>query len=264
MHTKVSLIVPYFEDGDQLIRFLNMEGMSLWDEIIIVDDGSEIELAKDIVNEHNEHAPEDLNIRILRVPINYGFNGHGCRNLGVQQAKNDWVFLIDVDMIMEKESIEAVHQRIPEVKEDQFLGVYSNGIAPPTIPDWAKDGWGKNEPVEYNTYAIRKQTFLDTRGYDEDYRNMHGGSRVFIERLQTFLERVHFDDIVAGPMRHGREVRELDGQELTEYDDHFVYHPPTYYKFDKLLKEISYYRNEHPETWKDKTFVDFEWYEETL
>lgn len=256
MHTKVSFVTPYFEDEAQLSRLLAMDCMPLWDEIIIVDDGSEIELAKDVIN---EHAPEGLNIRVLRVPVNYGFNGHGCRNLGVQQAKNEWVFLMDVDMRMTKESVEAVHENLPNLKENQFLGVYNNRIAPDTL-----ENNYRAEEVEYNTYAIRKEDFLSTRGYDEDFRNMHGGSRVFVERLQTFMERVHFDDVTAGPTRHGREVRELEGQEVTEYDDDFVYHPPTYHKFEKLLKEISYYRNEHPETWKDKTFVDFEWYEETL
>jgi glycosyltransferase involved in cell wall biosynthesis len=263
MHTKVSLVIPYFEDEEELSRFLTMESTKLWDEIIIVDDGSTKELAKEVVG---RWADDDLNIRILRVPINYGFNGHGCRNLGVQQATHDWVFLIDVDMEISEESVKAVYKHIPELTEDQFLGVWARTTpCPKAAPYYV----GKNymdhiDPVEYNTYGIRKETFLKTRGYDEDFRNMHGGSRVFIERLQTFLERKHFDDVIAGAMRPGREVVIVDDQELTEYEGMRIYHPPSYYKFEKLLEEISRYRNEHPETWKDKTFVDFEWYEETL
>jgi glycosyltransferase involved in cell wall biosynthesis len=262
MHTKVSLVVPYFEDEEQLSRLLTMGSTKLWDEVIIVDDGSTKELAKEVVE---RWADDDINIRILRVPINYGFNGHGCRNLGVQQATHDWVFLMDVDMEISEESVKAVYKHIPELTEDQFLGVWARPYPCDSV------AWlyvGKNymdhiDPVEYNTYGIRKETFLKTRGYDEDFRNMHGGSRVFVERLQTFLERKHFDDIIAGAMRPGREVV-IQDVEITEYHKDVIRHPPSYMKFDKLLKEISYYRNEHPETWKDKTFVDFEWYEETL
>jgi len=263
MHTKVSLVVPYFEDEEELSRFLLMDSTKLWDEVIIVDDGSTKELAKEVVE---KWADDDINIRILRVPINYGFNGHGCRNLGVQQATHDWVFLIDVDMEISEESVKAVYKHIPELTEDQFLGVWARTTpCPKAAPQYVdKNYMDYIDPVEYNTYGIRKETFLKTRGYDEDFRNMHGGSRVFIERLQTFLERKHFDDVIAGAMRPGREVVIVEDQELTEYEDMIIYHPKSYKEFDKLLKEISYYRNEHPETWKDKTFIDFEWYEETL
>lgn len=263
MHTKVSLVVPYFEDEEQLSRFLLMDSIKLWDEVIIVDDGSEKELAKDIVE---KWADDDLKVRVLRVPVNYGFNGHGCRNLGVQQASHDWVFLMDVDMEISEESVKAVYKHIPELTENQFLGVNTRPSPPPCSAHLFVDRnyMDHVDVVEYNTYAIRKKTFLEIRGYDEEYRNMHGGSRVFVERLQTFLERVHFDDVISGPMRPGREVVIIKDLEKTEYHGAVIHHPPSYIKFEKLLEEISYYRNEHPETWKDKTFVDFEWYEETL
>ena len=67
MHTKVSLVVPYFEDEEQLSRLLTMGSTKLWDEVIIVDDGSTKELAKEVVE---RWADDDINIRILRVPIN--------------------------------------------------------------------------------------------------------------------------------------------------------------------------------------------------
>ena len=251
----LTVVTPYFEDEEQLTRYLSQDCFDLVDEVIIIDDGSEVENAKDIVRAHlkKQIVPPHCKFRVLRVAENLGFNGHGCRNLGVQQASNEWVFLVDVDIAVDKKNIELIREAIPNLQENQFLGMwFSSPLAN-----------GKEEPVEYNSYVIRKEHFLATRGYDEEFVNIHGGSRVFVERLMTKYERVMLDGSGIGPTRYGREIRVVEGQEKTEYDDHFIYHPHTWDGVEELL-EMARERNKHPETWKDKTFINFDWYEEKL
>jgi glycosyltransferase involved in cell wall biosynthesis len=274
MHTKVSVVSPYFEDIVHLERFLSMD----WDwvdEIIIVDDGSEVDHAVDFLRECK--LPVIEKVRLLRVKENLGFNGHGCRNLGVQQAKNDWVFLIDIDMEVCGNTGERILEELPKLTENQFLGTFARRTLAPNWDGWEvykqNSPWGSVatdedyqdviQDVEYNTYVIRKEQFISTRGYDEEFTNIHGGSRVFVERLQTFLERVMIFDIVTGPTRPGRELRVVEHIEKTEYDDHFIYHPPNWYQVEDLL-DMAHARNKKPEEWETKTFVNFDWYEETI
>ena len=261
----LTIVTPYFEDEEQLTRYLSQDCFDLVDEVIIIDDGSEVENAKDIVREYlkKQIVPPHCKFRVLRVAENLGFNAHGCRNLGVQQASNDWVLLIDVDMKFDKNFLLKVKEQIKNLPENTFLGFSFDTSSCPDLSNAYPASVFKTEPIEYNTYAIKKNDFLSTRGYDEEFVNIHGGSRVFIERLMTKYERVICPDCSTSPTRVSREIRVIDGQEKTTYDQWFIYHPHTWDNVETLL-EMARERNKHPETWKDKTFINFDWYEEKI
>jgi len=258
----LSIVTPYFEDEEQLKRYIAQDCFDLVDEVIIVDDGSEVEYAKTILSDNLDPSIKNK-FRILRVSENLGFNAHGCRNLGVQQARSDWVLLIDVDMKFDKNFLLEAKKQIENLPENTFLGFSFDTSSSPDLSGAYPASAYKVEPIEYNTYAIRKKDFLSTRGYDEEFVNIHGGSRVFVERLMTKYERIMCPNCSTAPARMSREIRIIDGLEKVEYDQWFIYHPRTWDNVEQLL-QMARERNEHPETWKEKSFINFDWYEETL
>ena len=251
----ITSVTPYFEDEKQLKRFLSSPWLDCIDEVIIIDDGSRKELAKDIIREHlrKQVIPVKQKFRLLRVSENLGFNAHGCRNLGAQQATNDWLLMVDIDIDF-RGLDENIKTYLDCMQEKQFVG-FKFGLMFEPAPSIHHD-------IEYNTFIIRKEEYLATRGYDEEFVNIHGGSRVFVDRLQTVYDRVFPSFAKAGPVRLGRDLQVFDG-ETTEYTEKVCYQPRKWEIVEDLL-EMARQRNKQPETWKDKSFINFDWYEEKL
>jgi hypothetical protein len=169
-----------------------------------------------------------------------GFNGHGCRNLGVSQAETEWAFLSDVDQVISPTAMNQMLTKMRSAPMNTFVGAKGGGLP------------------AYNTYAIRREDYMMSGGYDEEFVNIHGGSRCFVDRLHTFLSVEYIDEEIL-PSRKGRDLRAVEGQEYTEYDDFFIYHPKhTWDRVDELL-EMAARRTANPESWLEKTFVNFDW-----
>ena len=230
-----TMVTPYYEDAPQLIRHLSQGCLEQLDEIIIVDDCSPSEPAMDIVSDF-KHLP----ISVYWVTEDLGFNGHGCRNLGVSQAETEWVFLSDVDQVISPTAMNQMLTKMRSAPMNTFVGATAGGLP------------------AYNTYAIRREDYMMSGGYDEEFVNIHGGSRCFVDRLHTFLSIEYIDEEIP-PSRKGRDLRAVEGQEYTEYDDFFIYHPKhTWDRVDELL-EMAARRTANPESWLEKTFVNFDW-----
>ena len=230
-----TMVTPYYEDKPQLIRHLSQGCLEQLDEIIIIDDCSPSEPAIDVVQDF-KHLP----ISVYEVTKDLGFNAHGCRNLGVSQAETEWVFLADVDQVISPTAMNQVLAKMREAPMNTFVGAMHAGRP------------------QYNTYAIRREDYMMSGGYDEEFVNIHGGSRCFVDRLHTFLSIEYIDEAIS-PSRNGRLLRTVEGQEYTEYDDFFIYHPKhTWDKVDELL-EMAGKRTANPDSWLEKSFVDFEW-----
>jgi len=230
-----TMVTPYYEDAAQLIRHLSQGCLEQLDEIIIVDDCSPSEPAMDIVSDF-KHLP----ISVYGVTEDLGFNGHGCRNLGVSQAETEWVFLSDVDQVISPTAMNQMLTKMRSAPMNTFVGATAGGLP------------------AYNTYAIRREDYMMSGGYDEEFVNIHGGSRCFVDRLHTFLSIEYIDEEIP-PSRKGRDLRAVEGQEYTEYDDFFIYHPKhTWDRVDELL-EMAARRTANPESWLEKTFVNFDW-----
>lgn len=230
-----TMVTPYYEDAPQLIRHLSQGCLEQLDEIIIVDDCSPSEPAIEIVQDF-KHLP----ISVYEVTKDLGFNAHGCRNLGVSQAETEWVFLADVDQVISPTAMNQMLSKMRSAPMNTFVGAKHIGLP------------------QYNTFAIRREDYMMSGGYDEEFVNIHGGSRCFVERLHSFLSIEYIEEEIP-PSRNGREVRSIEGQEITEYDDFFVYQPKdTWDRVEELL-EMARKRTANPDSWLEKTFVNFEW-----
>lgn len=98
--TLVSVVVPYFNLGQYLPKTLqSIASLTYPDlEIIIVDDGSDDVNSIEVLNS----LPHQSNLRILRTS-NQGLAK--ARNYGVEQAKGEFVLLLDADDQVEPEFV---------------------------------------------------------------------------------------------------------------------------------------------------------------
>lgn len=168
---KITLGTTYYNSPGELNVFISNH-IDYVDELIIVDDGSQIYPAANFLTP----IPK---LKLYRVKKDYGFNSHGCRNLIMKEADNDWVILLDMDrqFINPKESIESIKSR--KLKENtlyRFMAMIKT----------------KNF-IEYNTvhasvndYLINKKHFFKAGGYDEELIGYRSGDRQYFEQLKHF------------------------------------------------------------------------------
>lgn len=250
--TPISLVCPYFEDPRRLFDFIwNENVFKYFDELIIVDDGSYEHPAKPIVADLVADYPQYRDrIRLFRVPIDYGFNAHGARNLAMRFVRNQWCALIDVDNRLTKEFCENLHESIKTCPEDSFL-VFNADIAP------YKD--------TLNHFALRKEQFWFCCGYDEEMMGFHYGDRIFRHRLDGVYNPIMMDPpylIFERPM-HEYEFRK-DCVKVEYRPDGTMIHPPDQLRsvWERYLLE----RNDNRSRWWqiEASHGKFLWYEEDL
>jgi glycosyltransferase involved in cell wall biosynthesis len=88
-------------------------------ELIVVDDGSDIEVSKDVFHD----APAEINCTLLRNNIPKGANH--ARNSGVNIATCDWVMFLDDDDQFATDKVESVSAEIET--RGEMLDVISHG-----------------------------------------------------------------------------------------------------------------------------------------
>ncbi|CAA7193694.1 glycosyltransferase [Chryseobacterium potabilaquae] len=116
MKPTISIVVAIFNRRDELFELLHSltQQTDKDFEIIIVDDGSLIDLIPTIRN-----FEEILQIKYFKKDN----SGPGLtRNYGAKRAENEWLVFVDSDVIVEKDYIENIKKDILEVPCDAFGG----------------------------------------------------------------------------------------------------------------------------------------------
>ncbi|MBP2615956.1 glycosyltransferase [Chryseobacterium jejuense] len=116
MKPTISIIVAIYNRKDELFELLTSltQQTDKEFEIIIVDDGSIIDLKPTIKN-----FEEILDIKYFRKDN----SGPGLtRNYGAQRAANEWLVFVDSDVIVEKDYIEHIKKDILTIPCDAFGG----------------------------------------------------------------------------------------------------------------------------------------------
>lgn len=170
----------YYNSPDELKLFIENH-IEHVDELIVVDDGSQIYPAVDYITS----IPK---LKLYRVKEDYGFNSHGCRNLIMKETGNDWVVLLDVDrqFTNPKESIEILKNR--KLKENtlyRFMAMTK-----------------RKNTIQYNTvhasvndYLINKNHFFKAGGYDEELIGHRTGDREYFEQLKHYGKEYIMHDV---------------------------------------------------------------------
>ena len=139
-----------------------------FDELIIVDDGSDDQAEK--------HIKPDSKIKLYRVPIDYGFNSHGCRNLIMKETTNDWVVLMDVDRIF---------------IDPEFVGQTLRSKKLNTNTLYLFEMFGVPDKIQslhpsVNDFFVNRNHFWLAGGYDEELIGIRTGDREYRKQLQHF------------------------------------------------------------------------------
>ena len=235
---KISLATTYY-NCPELAELFVETNLPHVDELIIVDDGSKESLSIDKVIK-----PSDK-IKLFRLPVDLGFNSHGCRNLAMTKVTNNWVVMIDID----RQFID------PSYAYDIFR--YKDNLRKDTRYRFVMHTEGLRDKMHYsvNDFLIHKDHFFTAGGYDEELVGIRAGDREYFKQL-----------VSAG----GREVPLHD-------IDIIMVRLCTYYQND-LLKErikspndIGFFSNALPRLLKErianpvtkKPILQFDWFEIT-
>jgi len=145
---------------------------------LIVDDGSPNGPALPVVEKHGR----DLPIAVYRVMENIPWNWDGARNLAMTVAKTEWVWLLDMDRLVEPEQAAkalALTKRPGEwYRPNQRL----------------TDGRFLNRPHP-NCYIVSRTDFWKTGGHDLDFMGFYDKDKQFRLRLEAVATPVYVPGI---------------------------------------------------------------------
>lgn len=234
----ISLITTYYNEPEHLEHFLEINtNNDVYSEIIIVDDGSKEDPAELVCKQFS-----DLPIKLFRVKEDLGFNSHGARNLAMKHATNSWALLTDID-------------RKGFRNFGYILERYILSSRPKEYFNWMTS-YGERT---VNDYCIRVEDFWVSGGYDEETVNKHWGDRLFLERIDSYLE---FTTIMHEiyTTRRTRSWSSSNDIDKTVYpDDDNIIHPKWDTNEKNRLETLIRARNNDPNLWIRDNIIQFDW-----
>ncbi|MGN0700224.1 MAG: glycosyltransferase family 2 protein, partial [Oscillospiraceae bacterium] len=118
----VSILVPIYNGGQYLRRFLDSAILQTLDniEIICVDDGSTDD-SMDILEEYRKEYPEKL--FVYKSTNHNGFSGT-VRNQALGYARADYIFMCDQDDVIQVMAMELMYKEAVRYDADIIIGQY--------------------------------------------------------------------------------------------------------------------------------------------
>jgi glycosyltransferase involved in cell wall biosynthesis len=183
--------------------------------IILFDDGSQIEPAENVLKEHTLN--DNINFSLYRVTEDIGFNSHGCRNLGARLAQSNWLLFLDIDYTLQPADLKRLQTETLDLNSWYELNAKFQGRG--------------NTYKALNQFMISRKLFLDSGGYDESYVPFHYGDRELLSHLERKYQKNNLDWLVLTCRRGGRKSKVDDTIKIPIYDDEnmLIYTP----RFDK-------------------------------
>lgn len=158
----------YYNNPENVLEFINHHSDYV-DELIIVDDGSE-----SIYTITNYIQPSEK-IKLYRVKKDYGFNSHGCRNLIMKKAANEFVILLDSDRILVDPAFALYTIKKKNLRYDTLYHFTAHVLE-----------FGNSVHNSVNDFLISKNFFFSAGGYDEEWIGFRSGDRQYFEQLKNF------------------------------------------------------------------------------
>lgn len=120
---QLSIIVPFYNSSNFLANCLNsFKKINKETEIILINDGSSDNPDK-IINAFKRN--KNYNIKYISLKYNRGVSY--CRNLGIKKAKGKYVYFIDSDDELYKNSLRVIHKNLKRYNKDIFF-IFSKSL----------------------------------------------------------------------------------------------------------------------------------------
>lgn len=180
--------------------------------IILIDDGSQIEPAENVLKEHTLN--DNINFSLYKVTEDIGFNSHGCRNLGARLAQSNWLLFQDIDYTLQPAHLKRLQTDPLDLNSWYELNAKFQGRG--------------NTYMALNQFLIPRKLFLDSGGYDESFVPFHYGDRELLSHLEKKYQKINLDWLVLTCRRGGRKAKESNTEKIPVYDDEnmLIYTPP--------------------------------------
>jgi len=144
--------------------------------IILIDDGSQIEPALNVLREHKLN--DNINFSLYRVTEDIGFNSHGCRNLGARLAQSNWLLFLDIDYTLQPSDLNRLQEESLDLNSWYELNAKFQGRG--------------DTYMALNQFLIPRKIFLDSGGYDESFVPFHHGDRELLSHLEKRVSKKQF------------------------------------------------------------------------
>ena len=171
--------------------------------IILIDDGSQIEPAENVLREHTIN--DNINFSLYKVTEDIGFNSHGCRNLGARLAQSNWLLFQDIDYTLQPSDLKRLQNETLDLNSWYELNAKFQGRG--------------NTYMALNQFMIPRKLFLDSGGYDESFVPFHYGDRELLSQLENDYQKINLDWLVLTCRRGGRKSRVDETIKIPVYDD---------------------------------------------
>lgn len=171
--------------------------------IILIDDGSQIEPAENVLKEHTLN--NNINFSLYKVTEDIGFNSHGCRNLGARLAQSNWLLFLDIDYTIQPSDLKRLQNETLDLDSWYELNAKFQGRG--------------NTYVALNQFLIPRKLFLDSGGYDESFVPFHYGDRELLAQLEQDYKKNNLEWMFLTCRRGGRKAKVDDTIQIPVYDD---------------------------------------------
>lgn len=197
----ITYLTPYYENAGMLreqLRQLASMGSRILKrlEYIVVDDGSPNNSASEAIKIGETPALLPglgyIDFQLYRIDLDIRWNHIAARNIAVNHAKYEWLFMTDMDHRVPEETWEyffANLDRLEKTKVYKFLRVDAPDMNP-----------YKPHP---HTWLMHRTVWDKFGGYDERFSGHYGMDFLARERLQAFTE---FVELPVPVVRYPREV----------------------------------------------------------
>lgn len=204
LRNNITIIQTYYNE-----RFYLETQIERWNNyntpvnIILIDDGSQIEPAENVLREHKLN--DNINFSLYKVTEDIGFNSHGCRNLGARLAQSNWLLFQDIDYTIQPGHLKRLQNEILDLDSWYELNAKFQGRG--------------DTYTALNQFLIPRKLFLDSGGYDESFVPFHYGDRELLSQLEEEYQKNNLDWLILTCRRGGRKARVDDTITIPVYDD---------------------------------------------
>lgn len=226
---QVTLGTTYYNNPDNLKEFIDYH-LPYCDELIVVDDGSTLFPARDIIKKQDK-------LKLYQVKKDYGFNSHGCRNLIMTVASNDWIVLLDSDRKLQDPEYAFNVFKTRNFTEDalyKFIAFFESNKA-------------KTIHMSVNDFFVNRNFFMKAGGYDEELIGCRTGDREYFTQLAHFGPEIIMHDIDL-ILERKASITLSNNDIISPLDRKF---------FGKRLTRILLQRSKNPNP--NKKILTFEW-----